>query len=103
MSTTSYSPRRTLTRVDKRDEQDEIDQRPLDMALITRLFRYTRPHATQRNWLFFLVFIRAIQLPALTWLIALTIRGPIAASDVHGTIVYMAVFFAVAVSTQVVM
>ncbi|MGC4002413.1 MAG: ABC transporter ATP-binding protein [Pirellulales bacterium] len=102
MSTTAYSPSKTLTRLEKHEEH-EVDQRPLDLGLITRLFRYTGPHAATRNWLFLLVVLRAIQLPALTWLIALTIRGPITERDVPGTVRYMAAFFAVAVSTQVVM
>ena len=30
---------------------DEDDQRPLDFRLIARLFEYTRPYASTRNWL----------------------------------------------------
>ena len=60
---------------------DEPRQRPLDFGLIGRILRYTQPYAGQRNWLFLLVVIRSIQLPALIWIVAAVIRGPIARSD----------------------
>ena len=66
----------------KHDEQ-EVDRRPLDLRLIRRLFSYTQPYAAKRNWLLLLVVIRSIQLPALTWVIAAIINGPIAAGDVR--------------------
>jgi ATP-binding cassette subfamily B protein len=102
MSKALIQPGAALTRLDKHDEL-EVDQRPLDLNLITRLFRYTKPHAWWRNWLFVLVFFRAIQLPGLTWLIAITIREPIYNRDISGLIWYIGAFFALAVSTQVVM
>jgi ATP-binding cassette, subfamily B, bacterial len=102
MIANKYSRQRTLTRVEKHDE-DEAEQHPLDLGLITRLFRYTQNHAKIRNGIFLLVLFRSVQLPMLTWLIALTIRGPIATGDISGVIWYMLMFFAVAVSTQVVM
>src|SRR4051812_5755727 len=96
------SPSHTLTRLYRRDEQ-EADQRPLDMALILRLFRYTKPHARTRNRLFLLVAVRSFQLPALTWLIAAIIKGPITAGDIPGTALGVAGFLLLAVSTQFVM
>ncbi len=102
MSKPNYNPSAGLTRLDKHDEL-EVDQRPLDLNLITRLFRYTAPHAWLRNWLFVMVFFRAIQLPALTWIIAVTIREPIYNRDVQGLIWYIGAFLALAISTQVVM
>jgi ATP-binding cassette subfamily B protein len=62
------------------------DQRPLDFALIRRLFGYTRPHARLRNRLLALVVLRAIQLPTVTWMTASVISGPIARHDVAGTV-----------------
>jgi ATP-binding cassette subfamily B protein len=63
----------------------ERDQRPLDLGIIRRLFGYMRPHARLRNLLFGLVFVRAIQLPMVTWATARVISGPIARRDVGGT------------------
>jgi ATP-binding cassette subfamily B protein len=102
MSTATLSTTRTLTRLARRDEQ-EVDQRPLDLGLITRLFHYTRPHARTRNWLFIMVAIRSFQLPALTWAIAAIIKGPISAGDASATMWSVAGFVALALSTQFVM
>ncbi len=94
-------PRRSLTRFIQRE--DEPRQRPLDFRLIQRLMSFTRPYAARRNWLVLMVIMRSIQLPALTWAIALVIDGPIARRDVQG-VVWGAVGFALlAISTQVVM
>ena len=54
------------------------------MRLIVRLFSYTRPYACKRNWLLRGVILRSIQLPALTWLVAAVINGPIAGGDGRG-------------------
>jgi ATP-binding cassette, subfamily B, bacterial len=103
MSTAStFKLDRTLTRLDRHEER-EPDTRPLDVGLIVRLFSYTRPYATKRNWLFLMVVLRSIQMPSLTWLIAAIIRGPIAAGDTHGVWIGMTAFLLLAVSTQVVM
>jgi ATP-binding cassette subfamily B protein len=93
---------RTLTRLSWKDER-EPDQRPLDFRLITRLFAYTRPYAATRNWLLLWVIIRSIQLPALTWVIAAVINGPIARRDAAGVWWGAAAFTALAISTQWVM
>ena len=57
----------SLTRIDKHEER-EVDMRPLELGLIRRLFHYTKPYASKRNWLVVLVIMRSIQLPALTWM-----------------------------------
>ena len=62
-------------------EEREADKAPLQWALIHRILNYTRPYAAKRNWLFFLTFIRGLQLPALAWLIGRTINGPISGRD----------------------
>lgn len=95
------SPRRTLTQLTRRD--DEVDQRPLDFRLIARLMEFTRPHAVKRNWLLFLVIVRSVQLPALTWMIAAIINGPVQRGDVVGLAWGTAGFTALALSTQFVM
>jgi ATP-binding cassette, subfamily B, bacterial len=63
------------------DDEGEERQKPLQFALISRLFSWTRPYARKRNTLFFLVICRSIQLPALAWMIAAIIGGPIKAGD----------------------
>ena len=82
-------------------EEREADKAPLQMALIRRIFRYTRPNAAKRNWLFFLTFTRGLQLPALAWLIGRTINGPISGRDLPGIRWYAAGYFALALVTVV--
>lgn len=92
--------RRSLTRqIDREDER----QRPLDLRLITRLFESTDRWRRQRFWLLLAVLTRAVQLPALTGLVAAVIRGPIAAGDAGGIAVGAIAFAVLAVSTQVVL
>lgn len=59
--------------------------RPLDLGIIRRLYRYTRPYAPMRNVLAALVVVRAIQLPLVTWAMARVLSGPIAHRDARGT------------------
>ena len=89
----------TLTRVTRERERDP-DKRPLDLGLIRRLFRYTRPHARIRNWLTLLVIVRAIQLPFLAWAIGAVINGPIAHGDARGTLAGALGFGVLAATTQ---
>ena len=94
-------PARSLTRHIERE--DEPRQRPLDFRLIARLMESTRSCGTMRFWLLFVVVIRAVQLPALTWVLAGIIRGPIAEHDVDGVIQGAIGFALLAISTQLVM
>lgn len=64
----------------------EVRQRPLSWGLARRMSSYTVPYARQRNLLAFLVVVRAIQLPAISWALAKVIAGPIANHDPAGTL-----------------
>jgi ATP-binding cassette, subfamily B, bacterial len=97
-----YSAARTLTRLGTHDER-EVDMRPLELGLIRRLLSYTRPYASKRNWLLALVVIRSIQLPALTWILWIVIKGPITAGNVTGVMWGMLAFTLLALSTQWIM
>ncbi len=83
--------------------EDEPRQRPLDYKLIARLFEFTRPYAAKRNWLLVTVVLRSFQLPALTWMVAAVIRGPVAEKSVSGVMWGVAIFAVLALSTQIVM
>jgi ATP-binding cassette subfamily B protein len=85
--------------VRRRDHEER--KRPLDAGLLRRIFRYTRPHARRRNWLLLLVLIRSLQLPALGWLVAKILSGPIAHQDGRGLAVWLGVFVALMLSTEV--
>ncbi|MEX2288595.1 MAG: ABC transporter ATP-binding protein, partial [Planctomycetaceae bacterium] len=102
MQTKLSSTKRSIIRYIRRDD-DGHDQRPLDFRLIARLMHYTRPYAAKRNGLLIMVFLRSVQLPALTWVIAAVIKGPIAESNISGVIWGAAGFAALALTTQFVM
>jgi len=96
-------PRRTLKLVQRVQRGDsEAEQRPLDLALVRRLFAYTRPYARKRNGLVVMVLLRALQFPALGWATAAILSGPIAAADARGTLLGVAGLSALVLSTVVV-
>ncbi len=106
MITTADQPavsRRSLTRYLRREDGEESRQRPLDFRLIARLLHYARPYAAIRNWLLVCVVVRSIQLPALTWLIAAVINGPIQNGDAGGVLWGAAGFAALVLCTQAVL
>src|SRR3984957_14293289 len=82
-------------------EEREADKAPLQWNLIRRIFRYTKPYAAKRNWLFILTFTRGLQLPALAWLIGRTINGPISHRNLSEIYLYAAGYFALALFTSV--
>jgi ATP-binding cassette subfamily B protein len=81
-------------------DDEELHQRPLEFALIWRMFRYTKPHARNRNWLFVLVVLRSLQLTLLPWTIAKVINGPITHHDARGVMWGAAGYLALAAVTQ---
>lgn len=92
--------REAITYYDPHEER-EADKAPLQLHLIRRIFRYTGPIAGRRNWLFFLTFIRGVQLPAQAWLIGRTINGPIAHRDPAGIGWYAGAYFTLSLATVV--
>jgi ABC-type multidrug transport system fused ATPase/permease subunit len=82
-------------------EDRETDKAPLQLKLIRRIFRYTKPYSAKRNWLFILTFTRGLQLPALAWLIGRTINGPISHRNLSEIYGYAAGYFALALFTIV--
>jgi len=95
-----HSAREAITYYNPLEER-EADKAPLQAKLIRRIFRYTRPYAAKRNWLFFLTFTRGLQLPALAWLIGRTINGPISHHNLAEIYWYAAGYFALALFTAV--
>src|SRR5215471_12388355 len=73
-------------------EEREAEYAPLSLKLIRRIATYTRPYASQRNWLFFLTFARGLQLPLLAWMIGQTINGPIAEKDLSAILIHSALY-----------
>jgi len=94
--------RRDLILVQRvRDEDDDEEQfKPLDLGLIRRLLGYTRPVRRKLGIMVILTAIRSAQLPALVWITALTIKGPIAHGDLHGIRLGTLIFAVLAVVTD---
>ncbi len=67
-------------------EPREAPRQPLNTALLGRMWRLTIPYARQRNVLFVLTFVRAMQLPLLAWTVGKILSGPIAARDPRGAL-----------------
>jgi len=93
-----HSTRDAITYYNPHEER-EADKAPLQWPLIRRIFRYTRPYAAKRNWLFALTFTRGLQLPALAWLIGRTINGPIALRNLPEIYWSAVAYFALALFT----
>jgi len=58
----------------------------VNWRVIQRVLTYTRPYAAKRNFVFAVTAIRAFQKPALAWLIATIINGPIRRGDYRLTV-----------------
>jgi len=84
-----------------RDEDDDEEQfKPLEWGLVRRMLGYSRPVRGKLITMFILTAIRAAQLPALVWVTALVIKGPIAHKDVRGILLGTAGYLALAVVTD---
>jgi ATP-binding cassette subfamily B protein len=84
-----------------RDEDDDEEQfKPLDWRLIRRVLGYTRPVRRKTAVMVGLTVIRSAQLPALVYITARVIKGPIAHGDLHGILLGTLCFVALAVVTD---
>ncbi|CAM3044799.1 ABC transporter ATP-binding protein [Rariglobus hedericola] len=93
--------RRPLSLVQRaKDDAPEAEVRPLDWGIVRRLFGYTRPFARKRNWLIVLTLLRASQLPALAWMTALIIAGPISKHQLSPLFGWIAAYAVMAVLTD---
>jgi ATP-binding cassette subfamily B protein len=84
-----------------RDEDDDEEQfKPLDWRLISRILGYAAPIRRKLVIMYVLTTIRSAQLPALVWITARVIKGPIAMGDMHGVLVGTVAFAVLAVITD---
>ena len=90
---------KTIT-VKPRDER-ETTERPLDLGLIRRMMSYTGDIRAKRNALIACVLLRGMQLPALSWILAAVIYGPISDRDFRGTLWGAGGFLAFVVFTYI--
>jgi ATP-binding cassette, subfamily B, bacterial len=83
-----------------KDDEAEEQMKPLDWGIVRRLFGYTKPFARKRNWLIVLTLLRASQLPALSWVTALTISGPISNHQASPLLWWIAIYAGLAFLTD---
>lgn len=83
-----------------REDEDEELQKPLEWGLIRRLFTYTAPIKGKMWALAAMTLVRSAQLPALGWLMALVINGPITTRDVAGIALGVAAYAVLALTTD---
>jgi len=95
--------RRALTAASLRPETESLPEKSaLDVfGLMRRVFTYTRPYASTRNWLVALVILRSCLLPAGAWAIGAIINGPISAANPAGIAWATAGFVALIIVTQI--
>lgn len=83
-----------------REDEDEEVQKPLEWGLIRRLFTYTAPIKGKVTALVVMSVIRAIQLPAFMWIVALVIEGPITKQNMTGILIGVAAYGILAILTD---
>ncbi len=88
----------TLAHVVK--EGDEVRTRSLELGLYKRMFQYTKPYRVTLYLLLVWVVLRAIQGPALAWLLAHTLNGPIQDGDLPRLYFWVACYAAMSFFTD---
>lgn len=90
----------TLIRSLRDEDADDEQFKPLEWGLIRRLFTYTAPIKGKVIALTLMTVVRSAQLPALGWLMALIIKGPITQGDLPGIALGVAGYGVLALSTD---
>lgn len=82
--------------------EERLAGKTIEWKIVKRIILFTQSYAFQRNTIFALTVVRAIQKPALAWAIAAVINGPITQGDFQGTIWGALEFALLALSTAIV-
>ncbi len=96
----ALEPGRGLVLVHRSADDDEEQFKPLEWGLIRRLFTYSGPVRGKFLALCALTVIRSVQLPALTWVVSLAIKGPISRGDADRLALWVAGYCLLAVTTD---
>ncbi len=95
------APSLTLVHRVRDPDDDEEQFKPLDWRLIRRILTYASPVRRKLSIMVLLTLARSAQLPALAWVTALVITGPVANGDTHGILLGTLGFASLAVLTDV--
>jgi ABC-type multidrug transport system fused ATPase/permease subunit len=94
----AQTPSKRLVVVAKNDAEDE--KRPLEFALLKRLFSYAMPYRRRLYLLIGLVLLRGLQLPLIAWTMGAVIAGPITRGDIPAIFWGAAGYFALCLFTD---
>jgi ABC-type multidrug transport system fused ATPase/permease subunit len=90
----------TLVQHPRDEDADDEQFKPLEWGLIRRLFTYTAPIKSKVIILVIMTIVRSAQLPALGWLMAVIIKGPITGRDFAGLAWGVAAYGVLALTTD---
>jgi ATP-binding cassette subfamily B protein len=90
----------TLVQQPRDEDADDEQFKPLEWGLIRRLFTYTAPIKSKVIILVIMTIVRSAQLPALGWLMAVIIKGPITGRDFAGLAWGVAAYGVLALTTD---
>lgn len=90
----------TLVQHPRDEDADDEQFKPLEWGLIRRLFTYTAPIKRKVIILVIMTIVRSAQLPALGWLMAVIIKGPITGRDFAGLAWGVAAYGVLALTTD---
>jgi ATP-binding cassette subfamily B protein len=90
----------TLVQQPRDEDADDEQFKPLEWGLIRRLFTYTAPIKSKVIILVIMTVVRSAQLPALGWLMAVIIKGPITGRDFAGLAWGVAAYGVLALTTD---
>ncbi len=90
----------TLVQHPRDEDADDEQFKPLEWGLIRRLFTYTAPIKSKVIILVVMTIVRSAQLPALGWLMAVIIKGPITGRDFAGLAWGVAAYGVLALTTD---
>jgi ATP-binding cassette subfamily B protein len=90
----------TLVQHPRDEDPDDEQFKPLEWGLIRRLFTYTAPIKSKVIILVIMTIVRSAQLPALGWLMAVIIKGPITGRDFAGLAWGVAAYGVLALTTD---
>ncbi len=90
----------TLVQHPRDEDADDEQFKPLEWGLIRRLFTYTASIKSKVIILVIMTIVRSAQLPALGWLMAVIIKGPITGRDFAGLAWGVAAYGVLALTTD---
>lgn len=91
---------RLLAPAEEADEENNLYLKPLGWAVIKRLFGYTRTTREKVIGLVLLTLVRSMQIPALVWIAARVIAGPVANHNYRGVVFGSILYLSLAVATE---